>query len=344
MCGNEKDRQVGWGEAGGKREETRKKTKSAGIQTHSKRSATIEPREAFGVRPYPGAFFFFVSLLLCPVRLCSSTRQENCFVLGRNDEVMLECLFMIQRPAAIKTNKPLLPLCALLAWVISAHTGQAALATWNFDTGADNTSAYAGAATYNANSYDHTLVSTPMPQLGVNNGGSGAGFSGTAFKGDVALTFIAQSGSGSSVNNSFFTLTLKSAVPLGVFSISYDAEAAKIGNSGFPTGTSSWSYSINGGSFVNGPTATVPEDGNFHGTTVTFSGLTINANDTIVFKDTLSGYASGNHNGASFDNIAVNGITAVPEPVHYALAAFGLIFVGIRASRFFLPRTRSKSE
>lgn len=46
----------------------------------------------------------------------------------------------------------------------------------------------------------------------------------------------------------------------------------------------------------------------------------------------------------TFSGISVSGtITAVPEPVNYALAGFGLIFVGGGAGRFYLARRRSST-
>jgi hypothetical protein len=50
------------------------------------------------------------------------------------------------------------------------------------------------------------------------------------------------------------------------------------------------------------------------------------------------GNIGGNYNPQVFGTAT---ITAVPEPINYALAAFGLIFVGGSASRFYLGRRRS---
>ena len=45
------------------------------------------------------------------------------------------------------------------------------------------------------------------------------------------------------------------------------------------------------------------------------------------------------------DNITLNDtiVTAVPEPTNYALAGFGLMFVGVGAGRFYLARRRDAS-
>jgi hypothetical protein len=79
------------------------------------------------------------------------------------------------------------------------------------------------------------------------------------------------------------------------------------------------------------------------GTGWTSVNLTLNSLATTGTTLTLTGtFAAGGGNGTAgsigFDDIQV---TAVPEPINYALALFGLVFVGGSAGRFYLGRRRS---
>jgi hypothetical protein len=59
---------------------------------------------------------------------------------------------------------------------------------------------------------------------------------------------------------------------------------------------------------------------------------------TLQLQFVLSG-AAGNNNGSfRFDNLEVDSLTAVPEPVHYALGVFGCLVVGVGIRRRFLSR------
>jgi hypothetical protein len=70
------------------------------------------------------------------------------------------------------------------------------------------------------------------------------------------------------------------------------------------------------------------------GTLSGFSGQSVNGAWTLYFADTTSGESP------TLTSWTLN-IDAVPEPITYALAVFGLMFVGIGAGRYFLARRRS---
>jgi hypothetical protein len=211
-----------------------------------------------------------------------------------------------------------------LALPLASH---GAIATWNFDSGTDNNTPFNGVP-YAANSYSHTAFSTPAPSLGAttsaNVGITAANGTGNPGRG---LQFITTSSSGS-VSGSTFTLTLKAAVNLGSVSITYDYLADNVG--GGASAANNWTWTITGGGSGSGTgsAVTISQDNAWHTTTVNFSGLNLTAGETIVFTDTLAGYQTGNNKIASFDNINV-----VPEPIHYALVAFGLCVACVWAGR-----------
>ena len=62
-----------------------------------------------------------------------------------------------------------------------------------------------------------------------------------------------------------------------------------------------------------------------------------NADGTYTFGGNIGGWQNFNVN-ISFGGTT---ITPVPEPINYALAGFGLIFVGGSTGRFYLNRRRS---
>lgn len=69
--------------------------------------------------------------------------------------------------------------------------------------------------------------------------------------------------------------------------------------------------------------------------TVDFSSVTaLNGAANVYFQNTI---VFGNNQRVDFDNIS---ITAVPEPVHYALAVFGLLFVSTGVGRWYHERVK----
>jgi len=114
------------------------------------------------------------------------------------------------------------------------------------------------------------------------------------------------------------------------FGLTY--EAGKVGGSP-AQGTWQWSTTVNGTYSVVGVAETLSTGSGFNLNTVTFDTTTWGTPANIFLRETLP---AGNNNLVQFDNFQV---TAVPEPIHYALAAFGVIFVGVGTGRrFWLAR------
>ena len=218
-------------------------------------------------------------------------------------------------------------LCAFTAaCVLSAYSSKAALttATWGF-TGQTGAGPYAGTIG------GGTLLSSPS--LTYAGGGtptiaSAAGFTGA---GD---NYLLITGKGTQVNGSTlaFTLTPSSGIQLTTLTFNYDPIGA--------TSATGISWAVSGGASGTITSSTLTQDtGWATAGTVDLSGLSFTSG-SFTITGTLTG-ATGNANGSGvirFDNFA---ITAVPEPINYALAGFGFLFVGGSAGRFYLARRRS---
>lgn len=242
--------------------------------------------------------------------------------------------------ANAKAHMVALTLCLLGTLIIPVSKASVTIATWNFDSGTDNSSAYTGSVPYNANTYVHSdLQATPnvnavTPVSGATQG-PGTGNPGTG----VDLQFTSPGGNGAhNPDTSTFTLTLKAAsgVTLSGFSITYDALSS---NSSGTAAVNKWTWAITGGgSDATGIQTSIAQDNTWHTVTATFSGtghaITLNAGQTITFTDTLSGYA-GQSGTVGFDNINVN-VNAVPEPANVAMALFGTAFAVIGIGRRYL--------
>ena len=92
------------------------------------------------------------------------------------------------------------------------------------------------------------------------------------------------------------------------------------------SGTQSWQWSTDNANW-NSPVSTslTINNLNYSANTVDFSGA---SGSTIYFQNTIGGVVA-------FDNIQ---ITAVPEPINYALATFGLCVGGISFGRRFVRK------
>ena len=68
----------------------------------------------------------------------------------------------------------------------------------------------------------------------------------------------------------------------------------------------------------------------------------IAAGGTSAFLIDIS--SNPDHANVNFDDVNFSAtVTPVPEPINYALASFGLIFLGGGAGRFYLARRRSST-
>lgn len=98
----------------------------------------------------------------------------------------------------------------------------------------------------------------------------------------------------------------------------------------------SWEWSADGIAYSTANITTTDlsfgGQGSYASYTVTFADAALNTPE-VYFRNTLDS------SGAKFDNIIV---TAVPEPAHYALGLFGVIFVGARYGRGLLVKFRNR--
>jgi hypothetical protein len=134
-----------------------------------------------------------------------------------------------------------------------------------------------------------------------------------------------------------FILQLTANQALDAFTISYYASVSATTGSRVDT----WAYSLNSGTtWVNFTTQPANATTAFAQYNVAPpSGVSVASGGTIWFRDTLTG-ATANNVNANFDTINVSALAVVPEPVTYALAVFGLVFVGGSAGRFYIGRRR----
>jgi hypothetical protein len=89
-------------------------------------------------------------------------------------------------------------------------------------------------------------------------------------------------------------------------------------------------------SSINGTPVSGSQEQTYTATFSSLNGYNPNNNWDLVLWDTSH---SGLENGLVSWTLD---ITAVPEPISFALAVFGLVFVGVGAVRFFLARRRVK--
>jgi hypothetical protein len=195
---------------------------------------------------------------------------------------------------------------------------QAALATWTFSPGDDLTVYDFTASTVGANISSANLNVAPNP--------------GTSLL--VGSGFLGLFPAGQSVNGSVFTFTLTASgasFPLGSIDFSYNRnDAIKSPN------TINWSYNVTGpGGGSGSGSSAMTDTGIWSSSSFGFSGVTLNSGQTFTLAGTLAGGGNGNGGFIEFDNFV---IAAVPEPVHVAMALFGVIFLGFTAGRKVLRR------
>ena len=204
---------------------------------------------------------------------------------------------------------------ALLAFtaacVLSVSSAQAGVTEWDF-TG----STYSGQGPYTppTSGSDFIPVSTSLAVSG-NGHAANTGFLITSY---------------SSTGSSTLTFTLNSSSTVSLTGLTYSYNYA---NSGSVSPTIVWTL----GSFTSSGTENNINNGTSSGSIdLTAAGSSNNSGTTFTLTGTQTGVTGVNGN-IDFYNFS---ITAVPEPVNYALAGFGLIFVGGSAGRFYLARRR----
>ena len=197
----------------------------------------------------------------------------------------------------------------------AALTSQAGLiGLWTFDSNPSGTGPFAdltNPTTSPARSsfYDNSAQITTSISVG-NAGGTTANDPRTSPSAGRALTL--DSGGAITIQITHGSLT--------GFTLTYEAQ--KTGGS--PTqGGWSWSTTLNGTYSTAGVSETLSTGTSYALNTVTFG--TLDPSTTIFLRETISSGGT-----VAFDNIQ---ISAVPEPINYALAAFGLCVAAVCIGR-----------
>jgi hypothetical protein len=217
-------------------------------------------------------------------------------------------------------------LAAGLLSLMASQSAQAALITeWNFTTAATGP-----LTSYAASSFDSGIVATP----GLSTSG---GVAVPSVTGGV-LTYSYNGNNVGNLNNCAFVLSL-TASSLADYS-GLSVAFTDSGNGALTSLTGQWSYRFG----TTGGFTTIGSSFNLIpvGTkTTTLTGITISAGQTLQLQFVMSAAAGGNNGQLNFDNLDINGtVTPVPEPVHYALACFGLIFVTTGVGRWYQARLK----
>ncbi len=150
-------------------------------------------------------------------------------------------------------------------------------------------------------------------------------------KQDTALSF-------STLNNDYieFTVTANAGKVLNLNggTLTYDVRSG--GNSK----QVNWVVRSSVGNFGSDLATGSTSSATFAGTTNNLTGVGFDNLSSITFR--VYGWKTDNED-LFFDNLTLNGsvVTPVPEPVHFALAGFGLLFFGIQTRRFWFSSLRS---
>ena len=223
-------------------------------------------------------------------------------------------------------HRRILVLAAGVLSLVASQSAQAALiAGWNFGTTASGP-----LNNYAASSWDTGISGTP----GLTT--SGGSITPTVMGG--ALNYGWGNGAAGGLNGCTFILTLTAS---GAFD--YSGLSVTFGfNPGnkLTALAGQWSYQINGEGYASIGSSINLAAGGTPSTDLT--GITLSAGQTLELQFVLSGPAVSDHGHSflTFDNLNANaaGITPVPEPVHYALAVFGVIFVSTGVGRWYLAK------
>lgn len=206
--------------------------------------------------------------------------------------------------------------------LVSGQAQGAVIANWNFTSLAASPSTTLNADSSSSVTTTPTLVSTlgtGTTEVRLNPGNGGSGY---------ALQY-ANTTTTSGANSTTFVITLKASTALTGVNVSFASATAAAS-----TMASKWGYSVSGGSTGTSAVET-PNSASFVSYNNIFSAFNMAANSTLTITVTFSGASPTLGRNISFDDISV---TAVPEPANYAMALFGLVFVGGTAGRFYLAR------
>ena len=75
---------------------------------------------------------------------------------------------------------------------------------------------------------------------------------------------------------------------------------------------------------------------------MTLTGISVSAGQTLELQFLMTETGGAHASSITFDTLDVSatGIVPVPEPVHYALAVFGLVFVSTGVGRWYHGRAK----
>ena len=227
----------------------------------------------------------------------------------------------VLRGAALPARCAIIALAVCMLSISSAKA--AVIAQWNLDAGSQAASTVNGAFLSAAS----TLAITP--------GGASLAFPTT---GGNPNGYAELTGKANAIGNPTFAFSITANTAQALTSLTFDYISTK----NDVTGTLSWTYKIGAGGTVTSLGSVNLSGAAWTPETLNLSSIpTLSNGQQVFFVATLSnvnGLNNGNDSEIAFDNFTVN---AVPEPITYALAAFGLIFVGGAAGRFYLGRRRS---
>jgi hypothetical protein len=195
--------------------------------------------------------------------------------------------------------------CGLLLFAATFTTQAGIIALWTFDGNSTD-----------VNQSPVTLNTDPGYQNGASLSSAGFSVTGTP-NGDPRTSGQGSPNYGLATGG---TLTLQiSGIGFSGYQLAYQALDGG-------SGTQSWQWSPDNSSWNSPVSASLPISGlGWSADTVDFSGA---SGSTIYFRNTIGG-------SIGFDNIQ---ITAVPEPINYALATFGLCVGGISFGRRFVRK------
>ena len=220
---------------------------------------------------------------------------------------------------------------AMAACVLCLSSAKAAITTasWNF-TGASGSGPYSGVISPTGSGSLLSSASLAAPAGSSISTVSPIGGGGQGGTGDPFLSIPSSANSGTLI----FTLSASGQLTLTTLSF-YD----QLDNKNNSPQQINWQFKIGSGTFTSLGSTTFAGDTTWDSHSFSLSAIgTVASGSTITIEGTLAG--AGNA-GINFDTIA---ITAVPEPVNYALAGFGILFVGGSIGRFYLARRRSESR
>lgn len=237
-------------------------------------------------------------------------------------------------------------LSAVTICALATSQAGAAIALWDFENLANstalapgntrvNTTAYtSGTTSYGVNQANlSTFAATPSLTAGIAHGNQNGNMAAVTGTPSTAMQFNpAATGNNQTINLATLTLTfqLASGVSMSGGSLTlqynYNASAAS-------TGSMAWT--LNGtGTAVN---VSVGSGSGWQSSgSVTFNNVNVVSGGSFTLNEAFSGFATGET--LAFDNISITSLTPVPEPITYALALFGVAFVGVGAGRFYKSR------